>query len=94
MTEVRHAGPETPAADRDPTRPGDPFGVSGDLAEQPTFRSLRRPERRGRPERPMVGVAVGDRRVDRLRECAHRSIQAGGEPPAGSRRCFGPWGTS
>jgi len=55
------------------------FGITGDLAKVMTFRSLYRLERRGLLKCPIVGVAVDDWTVERLRERARESIQATGE---------------
>jgi glucose-6-phosphate 1-dehydrogenase len=56
------------------------FGITGDLAKVMTFRSLYRLERRGLLDCPVVGVAVDDWTVDRLRERARESIVGTGEP--------------
>jgi glucose-6-phosphate 1-dehydrogenase len=55
------------------------FGITGDLARKMTFRSLYRLERRGLLGGPIVGVALEDWSVERLRSHARRAIQAGGE---------------
>jgi glucose-6-phosphate 1-dehydrogenase len=55
------------------------FGITGDLAKVMTFRSLYRLEQRGLLECPIVGVAVDDWTVDRLKERARESIVATGE---------------
>jgi glucose-6-phosphate 1-dehydrogenase len=55
------------------------FGITGDLARKMTFRSLYRLERRGLLDCPIVGVALEDWSVERLRDHARRAIQAGGE---------------
>jgi glucose-6-phosphate 1-dehydrogenase len=55
------------------------FGITGDLAEVMTFRSLFRLERRGLLDCPIVGVAFEDWTVDQLVERARRSIVATGE---------------
>jgi glucose-6-phosphate 1-dehydrogenase len=55
------------------------FGITGDLAKVMTFHSLYRLERRGLLKCPIVGVAVDDWTVERLREHARESIQATGE---------------
>jgi glucose-6-phosphate 1-dehydrogenase len=55
------------------------FGITGDLARKMTLRSLYRLERRGLLGCPIVGVALEDWSVERLRDQAHRAIQAGGE---------------
>jgi glucose-6-phosphate 1-dehydrogenase len=56
------------------------FGITGDLAKVMTFRSLYRLEQRGLLDCPIVGVAVDDWDVARLRDRARTSIEAGGEP--------------
>jgi glucose-6-phosphate 1-dehydrogenase len=56
------------------------FGITGDLASKMTFRSLYRLERRGLLDCPIVGVAVEDWTVERLRSHARESIEADGEP--------------
>ena len=56
------------------------FGITGDLAKQMTLRSLYRLERRGLLRCPVVGVAVDDWTVERLRQHARESIAAAGEP--------------
>ncbi|MDP9318783.1 MAG: glucose-6-phosphate dehydrogenase, partial [Actinomycetota bacterium] len=73
-----------PAADRDASeqRPADVlviFGITGDLAKVMTFRSLYRLEQRGLLDCPIVGVAVDNWTVDRLRMRARSSIEATGE---------------
>ena len=55
------------------------FGITGDLARKLTFRALYRLEQRKLLDLPVIGVAVQDWSVDRLREHAHESIQATGE---------------
>jgi len=55
------------------------FGITGDLAKVMTFRSLYRLERRELLRCPIVGVAVDDWSVERLREHAREAIQASGE---------------
>jgi glucose-6-phosphate 1-dehydrogenase len=55
------------------------FGITGDLAKKMTLRSLYRLERRGLLDCPIVGVAVEDWTVDRLREHAREAIAAAGE---------------
>src|SRR5215831_5368142 len=73
---------ERPAAAGGPS-PGDvlvAFGITGDLARQMTLRSLYRLERRGLLDAPVVGVAVDDWTVDRLRRHAREVIAASGEP--------------
>ena len=56
------------------------FGITGDLAKKMTFCALYRLERRGLLSCPIVGVAVEDWSVERLREHARESIEASGEP--------------
>ena len=55
------------------------FGITGDLAKVMTFRSLYRLEQRGLLQCPIVGVAVNDWDVDRLREHARGCIEGTGE---------------
>jgi glucose-6-phosphate 1-dehydrogenase len=55
------------------------FGITGDLAKKMTLRSLYRLERRRLLDCPIIGVAVEDWTVQRLREHARESIQAAGE---------------
>jgi glucose-6-phosphate 1-dehydrogenase len=55
------------------------FGITGDLAKVMTFRSLYRLERRGLLQCPIVGVAVDDWSVERLREHARECIAGAGE---------------
>jgi glucose-6-phosphate 1-dehydrogenase len=55
------------------------FGITGDLAKEMTFRSLYRLERRGLLGCPIVGVAVDDWTIARLRRHMRDSIRAGGE---------------
>jgi glucose-6-phosphate 1-dehydrogenase len=55
------------------------FGITGDLAKKMTFRSLYRLEARGLLDCPVVGVAVDDWTVERLRDHARESIKAAGE---------------
>jgi glucose-6-phosphate 1-dehydrogenase len=55
------------------------FGITGDLAKVMTFRSLYRLEARGLLDVPIVGVAVDDWSVDRLRQRARESIVGTGE---------------
>lgn len=55
------------------------FGITGDLAKVMTFRSLYRLERRGLLDCPIVGVAVDDWTVDRLRKHARECIEGTGE---------------
>jgi glucose-6-phosphate 1-dehydrogenase len=56
------------------------FGITGDLAKVMTFRSLYRLEARGLLDCPVVGVAVDDWDVERLKQRAHDSIEGTGEP--------------
>ena len=55
------------------------FGITGDLAKVMTFRSLYRLERRGLLDCPIVGVAVDDWNIERLREHARECIEGAGE---------------
>jgi glucose-6-phosphate 1-dehydrogenase len=55
------------------------FGITGDLAKVMTFRSLYRLERRGLLDCPIVGVAVDDWSVERLRKHARECIEGAGE---------------
>ncbi len=55
------------------------FGITGDLAKKMTLRSLYRLERRGLLTVPVIGVAVDDWSVDKLREHAREAIEASGE---------------
>jgi glucose-6-phosphate 1-dehydrogenase len=55
------------------------FGITGDLAKKMTLRSLYRLEARGLLDCPIVGVAVDDWTVERLREHADDAIAAAGE---------------
>jgi glucose-6-phosphate 1-dehydrogenase len=55
------------------------FGITGDLAQKMTLRSLYRLERRGLLGCPVIGVAGDDWTVQRLREHARQSIAATGE---------------
>jgi glucose-6-phosphate 1-dehydrogenase len=55
------------------------FGITGDLAKVMTFRSLYRLEQRGLLDCPIVGVAVDDWSVDKLREHARECIEGTGE---------------
>ncbi len=54
------------------------FGITGDLAKVMTFRSLYRLERRGLLDCPIVGVAVDDWTIERLREHARECIEGHG----------------
>ena len=56
------------------------FGITGDLARKMTLRSLYRLERRGLLKCPVIGVAVDDWTVEKLREHAREAIAATGEP--------------
>src|SRR2546430_15083599 len=55
------------------------FGITGDLAKVMTFRSLYRLEQRGLLDCPIVGVAVNDWTVDKLRVHARECIEGTGE---------------
>jgi glucose-6-phosphate 1-dehydrogenase len=55
------------------------FGITGDLAKVMTFRSLYRLEQRGLLDCPILGVAVDDWTVDRLRAHARECIEGTGE---------------
>jgi glucose-6-phosphate 1-dehydrogenase len=55
------------------------FGITGDLAKVMTFRSLYRLEMRELLDCPIVGVAVDDWTVDKLREHARECIEGTGE---------------
>jgi glucose-6-phosphate 1-dehydrogenase len=55
------------------------FGITGDLAKVMTFRSLYRLEKRGLLDCPIVGVAVDDWTVEKLREHARECIEGTGE---------------
>jgi glucose-6-phosphate 1-dehydrogenase len=55
------------------------FGITGDLARKMTLCALYRLERRGLLDCPIVGVAVDDWDVERLRKHAHEAIEATGE---------------
>jgi glucose-6-phosphate 1-dehydrogenase len=55
------------------------FGITGDLAKLKTFAALYRLEQRGLLDCPIVGVAVDDWTVDRLRDHARDSIEASGQ---------------
>jgi glucose-6-phosphate 1-dehydrogenase len=64
------------------TRPADAFvafGITGDLAKLMTLPALYRLERRGLLECPVIGVAVDDWTVERLREHARSCIEAAGD---------------
>jgi len=55
------------------------FGITGDLAKKMTLRSLYRLEARGLLNCPIVGVAVDNWTIERLREHADDAIAATGE---------------
>ena len=55
------------------------FGITGNLAKVMTFRSLYRLERRKLLDCPIVGVAVEDWTIDKLKEYARDSIEGTGE---------------
>jgi glucose-6-phosphate 1-dehydrogenase len=55
------------------------FGITGDLAKKMTLRSLYRLELRNLLPGPVIGVAVDDWSVDKLRDHARESITAAGE---------------
>jgi glucose-6-phosphate 1-dehydrogenase len=55
------------------------FGITGDLAKVMTFRSLYRLEMRKLLDCPILGVAVDDWTVDKLREHARDCIEGTGE---------------
>jgi glucose-6-phosphate 1-dehydrogenase len=79
--QLKHDLPVTAEEGRD--RPCDvfvAFGITGDLAKQMTLRSLYRLERRNALHTPVVGVAVDDWTVDRLRQHARQAIADSGEP--------------
>lgn len=72
------------AADTDGSRPHPAdvfviFGITGDLARVMTLRSLYRLELRKLLDCPIIGVAVDDWSVQRLREHAREVIEATGE---------------
>ena len=52
------------------------FGITGDLAKKMTFRALYRLEARGKLDCPIVGVAIDDWDIEKLREHAHEAIAA------------------
>jgi len=52
------------------------FGLSGDLAKKMTFRALYRLEARGMLDCPIVGVAIDDWDVEKLRAHAREAISA------------------
>jgi glucose-6-phosphate 1-dehydrogenase len=73
-----------PKANRDGEAPADVlaiFGITGDLARKMTFRALYRLEARGRLNCPIVGVALDDWDVERLRQHAREAIAATVEDP-------------
>jgi glucose-6-phosphate 1-dehydrogenase len=55
------------------------FGITGDLAQKMTFRSLYRLEKRGLLQCPVIGVARQDWSGDALREHALQAIKASGD---------------
>jgi glucose-6-phosphate 1-dehydrogenase len=55
------------------------FGITGDLARVMTLHSLYRLEARGLLDCPIIGVAVDDWSVDRLRKHSHECIEATGQ---------------
>ncbi len=55
------------------------FGITGDLARKMTLRSLYRLERRDLLPCPVIGVAVEDWSVDKLRDHARKAITDSGE---------------
>ena len=57
------------------------FGITGDLARKMTFRALYRLESRGKLSCPIVGVAIDDWGVERLRAHAREAIAATIEDP-------------
>jgi glucose-6-phosphate 1-dehydrogenase len=57
------------------------FGITGDLARKMTFRALYRLEARGKLDCPIVGVAIDDWNVERLREHAREAVAATIEDP-------------
>jgi glucose-6-phosphate 1-dehydrogenase len=61
-----------------------PFGITGDLAKVMTFRSLYRLESQGLLNCPIVGVAVNDWTVEKLRQHAHECIEGTGEQVDGA----------
>ena len=52
------------------------FGITGDLAKKMTFHALYRLEARRRLDCPIVGVAIDEWSLDRLRQHARDSIEA------------------
>jgi glucose-6-phosphate 1-dehydrogenase len=59
------------------------FGITGDLAKKMTFRALYRLEARGKLDCPIVGVAIDDWDVEKLREHAHDAISSTVSSPDG-----------
>jgi len=57
------------------------FGITGDLAKKMTFRALYRLESRGKLDCPIVGVAIDEWDVERLRAHAREAIAATIEDP-------------
>ncbi len=57
------------------------FGITGDLAKKMTFRALYRLEARGMLNCPIVGVAIDDWDIERLRGHAREAIAATIEDP-------------
>jgi glucose-6-phosphate 1-dehydrogenase len=55
------------------------FGITGDLAQKMTFRSLYRLEKRGLLQCPVIGVARQDWSADALRQHALDAIKASGD---------------
>ncbi len=55
------------------------FGITGDLAKKMTLRALYHLEARGLLDVPVLGVAVDDWSVEKLREHAREAIEAAGE---------------
>jgi len=82
MAVVTHQQPGRqvrPAADSDAADVLVVFGITGDLAKVMTFRSLYRLEMRKLLDCPIVGVAVDDWTLDKLREHARQCIEGTGE---------------
>jgi glucose-6-phosphate 1-dehydrogenase len=57
------------------------FGLTGDLAKKMTFRALYRLEERGKINCPIVGVAIDDWDVEKLRQHAHEAISTTVDDP-------------
>ncbi len=57
------------------------FGLTGDLAKKMTFRALYRLEARGMIDCPIVGVAIDDWDVEKLREHAREAISTTVDSP-------------